>query len=229
MGLFGKKEICSICNRVESKVKLSNGCACQYCMNMSAAFLPAKKYKDVSVEEVRKALFDRQENCERLQQFTVTQKVSPYIEFDDNHRWWLLPDGLMGKKKNPKVFQYSDIISYELLEDGAPVIANVRQEVKSLQIKITVNNINCPMVYMPLICTHTKKNSMQYKFAMGIAQEILAILSVVSVDRSNGAENIRNTSNISNADEIVRFKELLDAGIITREEFEAKKKQLLGL
>ncbi len=85
------------------------------------------------------------------------------------------------------------------------------------------------MVYMPLICTHTKKNSMQYKFAMGIAQEILAILSVVSVDRSNGAENIRNTSNISNADEIVRFKELLDAGIITREEFEAKKKQLLGL
>ena len=30
-------------------------------------------------------------------------------------------------------------------------------------------------------------------------------------------------------DELKKFKELLDAGVITQEEFEAKKKQLLGL
>ena len=34
---------------------------------------------------------------------------------------------------------------------------------------------------------------------------------------------------ISTADEIKKFKDLLDAGIITQEEFDAKKKQLLGL
>lgn len=34
---------------------------------------------------------------------------------------------------------------------------------------------------------------------------------------------------ISNADELKKFKELLDMGIITQEEFDAKKKQLLGL
>lgn len=33
----------------------------------------------------------------------------------------------------------------------------------------------------------------------------------------------------SNADELIKFKELLDSGIITQEEFDAKKKQLLGL
>ena len=33
----------------------------------------------------------------------------------------------------------------------------------------------------------------------------------------------------SNADEIRKFKKLLDCGIITQEEFDAKKKQLLGL
>ena len=33
----------------------------------------------------------------------------------------------------------------------------------------------------------------------------------------------------SNADELAKFKSLLDSGIITQEEFEAKKKQLLGL
>lgn len=31
------------------------------------------------------------------------------------------------------------------------------------------------------------------------------------------------------ADEIAKFKELLDAGAITQEEYEAKKKQILGL
>ena len=33
----------------------------------------------------------------------------------------------------------------------------------------------------------------------------------------------------SSADELLKFKQLLDAGIITHEEFNAKKKQLLGL
>ena len=36
-------------------------------------------------------------------------------------------------------------------------------------------------------------------------------------------------SPLSGADEIKKYKELLDAGIITQEEFDAKKKQLLGL
>ena len=35
--------------------------------------------------------------------------------------------------------------------------------------------------------------------------------------------------NVSAADEITKFKQLLDTGIITQEEFDAKKKQLLGL
>lgn len=36
-------------------------------------------------------------------------------------------------------------------------------------------------------------------------------------------------ANYSNADELKKFKELLDCGIISQEEFDAKKKQLLGL
>ena len=37
------------------------------------------------------------------------------------------------------------------------------------------------------------------------------------------------TTSISVADEILKFKELLDQGILTQEEFDAKKKQLLTL
>ena len=37
------------------------------------------------------------------------------------------------------------------------------------------------------------------------------------------------TKELSAADEILKFKNLLDGGVITQEEFDAKKKQLLGL
>ena len=37
------------------------------------------------------------------------------------------------------------------------------------------------------------------------------------------------TNNISSADEIKKFKQLLDEGVISQEEFEAKKKQLIGI
>lgn len=41
--------------------------------------------------------------------------------------------------------------------------------------------------------------------------------------------NIQSGNNTSSADEILKFKALLDAGAITQEEFDAKKRQLLGL
>ena len=46
----------------------------------------------------------------------------------------------------------------------------------------------------------------------------------------NGSEIAQPVVNqVSDADELKKFKELLDMGIITQEEFDAKKKQLLGL
>lgn len=38
-----------------------------------------------------------------------------------------------------------------------------------------------------------------------------------------------SSKTISAAEEILKFKQLADAGVITQEEFEAKKKQLLGI
>ena len=51
-------------------------------------------------------------------------------------------------------------------------------------------------------------------------------------NQENKTENPIQTSNItqtSNTEELKKYKELLDSGIITQEEFDAKKKQLLGL
>lgn len=46
---------------------------------------------------------------------------------------------------------------------------------------------------------------------------------------SNNNYEYNNNSYTSNEDELIKYKELLDGGVITPEEFEETKKQLLGL
>ncbi len=55
----------------------------------------------------------------------------------------------------------------------------------------------------------------------------LVDLTDEDIAKINAQQN--GQSAISSADELKKFKELLDSGIITQEEFDAKKKQLLGL
>ncbi|MDO5143831.1 MAG: SHOCT domain-containing protein [bacterium] len=51
-----------------------------------------------------------------------------------------------------------------------------------------------------------------------------------AVDKAKQMKTSEKTNNaVSVADELKKFKELLDMGIITQEEFDAKKKHLLGL
>lgn len=56
-------------------------------------------------------------------------------------------------------------------------------------------------------------------------------LSKLLMERQHSEKqnNIQTNTTTSNADELKKYKELLDGGIITQEEFDAKKKQLLGL
>ena len=49
------------------------------------------------------------------------------------------------------------------------------------------------------------------------------------VEEAKNGGNNKVEPAVSTADELKKFKELLDMGIITQEEFDAKKKQLLGL
>ena len=57
------------------------------------------------------------------------------------------------------------------------------------------------------------------------------IIAKVQTENANQKTDTPSAAPIasSNADELKKYKELLDSGIITQEEFDAKKKQLLGL
>lgn len=62
---------------------------------------------------------------------------------------------------------------------------------------------------------------------------VLAILKrtslVVPKEEKQPQQVINNIQETSSADELKKYKDLLDSGVITQEEFDEKKKQLLGL
>ena len=56
------------------------------------------------------------------------------------------------------------------------------------------------------------------------------VVEISEEEYNNSTEDTKETKvQISAADEIKKYKELLDIGVITQEEFDAKKKELLGL
>ena len=65
-----------------------------------------------------------------------------------------------------------------------------------------------------------------------VGYEIHNCVSDLLIERQTkptAATAIKQEAPKSDADELKKYKELLDSGIITQEEFDAKKKQLLGL
>ena len=61
------------------------------------------------------------------------------------------------------------------------------------------------------------------------SNEIYTTISNLLIERQQTNDKFSASSQYDGADQIKKFKELLDMGIITQEEFDAKKKELLGL
>lgn len=72
----------------------------------------------------------------------------------------------------------------------------------------------------------TDENTVMFtKREQKMAEEIKEYIESILVNRSKP----QVAASVSGADEILKYKELLDQGVITEEEFRAKKKQLLGI
>lgn len=81
------------------------------------------------------------------------------------------------------------------------------------------------------IAVTTASGAIKFKYIKN-RDEIHCTISKLLVDRqnkTNAAPVIRQEIKQSGAEELKKYKELLDSGVISQEEFETKKKQLLGL
>jgi len=261
MGFFDLKATCINCQKEVglNRFKTAEGWICPNCFKLCGYSLTTpitrKTLSDIQADLEKNSL-----KKEKLSAFKATKKVGTFIEFDDINRQWLIPDGFFGGKKNPKIYSFDDIIEYELLEDdetitkgglGRAVAGGIlfggvgaivggvtggrktKTVINSLKIKITINDLANPTVYVTLINQKTKSDSIIYKTNYNAAQEILSTLSLIHKNNENQIKDIQTEESknvsISQADEILKFKALLDSGVITQEEFDAKKKQLLNL
>ncbi len=77
-----------------------------------------------------------------------------------------------------------------------------------------------------LICSGMFSFSKSNNFALELSNDIKEAYN--SYKQAPVSSSKLETS-ISSADEIMKYKNLLDAGVITQDEFEAKKKQILNL
>lgn len=253
MGLFGGKESCVLCGgktSALSKLKIVDGTICGDCRSKCSPLSMSLQHKNAAA--IRAHIQDRENNALRYQQFTPTDTAGDLLHIDRNTQTFCCPR--LGKK-NPDIFSFSELIDFELVEDGVSVTkgglgsavvggavfggvgaivgSNVGKKQKDMVSKMSVivnlRNEFVSKIDLPLITVETKKASFGHKAAKELGNQVMALLSVVSDTQAAQSAPQAPVAPISDADELLKFKQLLDAGIITQEEFDAKKKQILGL
>lgn len=261
MGLFGfgkKMTTCVACGEeteVESYKKLTDGgYICQKCFLMSR-YPKEVIYKKTS-EEMKDRIKELERRKEDLKTFQTTTRIDKFLCVDEKNKRWFVPDGPLGKAEYPLIHKFSDVVEFELLEDGGTitsggvgravagaalfggvgaVVGGVTGGKKSkavcysLQLKITLNTLENPTEYITFIKGETKSKDPIYRERYESAHKCLSMFQII-VDMCEKENSTTSSPQLIDvAGEIKKFKELLDMGAITQEEFDAKKKQLLGI
>ena len=158
-------------------------------------------------------------------------------------------------EKNPTYLKYEDIIECELIEDsettmntgllggaaggllfggvgaavGTVAGKNTKTKVKKISVSIITKVPGKSRVEIPLNNLEIKTKSMLYKQAIEVARDLLAeFKAIIDSNKTQGQTVTHIVENNSVADELMKFKQLLDAGAITQDEFEKQKRRILN-
>lgn len=219
----------------------------------------AKKAEATLEKQIKKQ--EQKEAVNRINAFKPDVKVGNILFIDSEKRQFKLK----GLANAMFVFDLDNINGYEVIENGSAVtsgglgraavgalafggvgaivgaVTGKKQStsfVDSMEIKITMNDIENPVAYINLINTKVKRSSLIYKSSLKLADQAIATLDAILNERDIGFPNIHDQDEIkqehdsqavSPIDEVRKYKELLDEGILTQEEFDLKKKELLNL
>lgn len=122
---------------------------------------------------------------------------------------------------------------------GAASSRKTKTICRDLRVRIIVNDLNSNQIIIPLINSETKTDSLVYKLAKKRAEEFTALFAVILADVQNeksankedkSVETIMSVNNNdNNYHEIEILHDLMTKGIISQDEFNDKKKKLLGM
>lgn len=255
MGIFSSEAIlCSLCGNptgVKSRVKLEDGYICGNCIDLCGGNLtPLKKPRTVlKVLDYEDYIMPRIANWKEME---ATDFLKPYIQANTKNKMLRIPYNSI-IPSFIHYFYFNELKKYEIVEDGRTVtegglgralvggllfggvgavvggVTGKRQtsnEILKLSLNITFDNEWVPEVSLDFISHKTSVYSSEYKEATKNIQEAAKFLDRIC-EQNSAEKSLTQTS--SAADEILKYKQLLDIGAITQEEFQAKKESLLNL
>lgn len=161
----------------------------------------------------------------------VTTKIGTFM-IDENKKKWFI-HGVN------YLFEYGDIIDFKYSETGGQ-IANasvasktlygtaITSQISGMSVVIHTKVQQYPALYVHLISnTVVKTDSMLYRLSKSNAETLIAKLTQITADNTNNISTAANNNSV--ADEIAKYKSLLDSGAITQDEYDKKKKELLSI
>ena len=111
-----------------------------------------------------------------------------------------------------------------------------KKTVDNLLLKINLRAIDFPCVIIPYITKTVKVTSNEYKKALGAAQQTISCIELIIEMMDEQRQQIKSEVNAAPTpaaadpvEQVKKLKELMDMGVLSQEEFEVKKRELLGL
>lgn len=176
------------------------------------------------------------------------------LAVDNEHYKWAV---VYPSSDEPHIFNFQDLISYEIIQNGEKVISGnagnaaagailfgtagaivgssskktISEMCHDLHIEIRVNNLNRSLLILPCSTGEIAVNCSIFQDRVQKAHEILSILSYIKSNAERINKDIQGSENTSEDiyAEIERLHNLKENGIITEEEFHRKKESLLGI
>ncbi|WP_321388736.1 SHOCT domain-containing protein [uncultured Enterococcus sp.] len=236
------------------KVKIATGdYVCKSCIKLAGlSTLSTSEISKISAmnkRQIQQKIKMRKDTARLKENFHPTEKCGIFAYFDDNSRIGVFKTGKFDMK--PKAFiPYKDIEDFKATEDDDQIVKSGlglaaaggliwgptgaivgaitgkgrkgKSFTSNLEITLVLKSGNKETIHF--ISDKTKHNSLSYKSIQPQFQQMVDKLEVI-LKENNRTTN--DSQQFDSADEIRKFKSLLDEGIISQEEFDKKKMQLL--
>ena len=126
MGLFGKKEECSICHTGKGKYESQDGMVCQECFAKCGRFVPTLGFsllKTFHQEEIESFINQNEMALNREKLFSPTLDIDNFAEFDYVNQLWRFNENSPGNMKvKPIVWGFDNFDDLEIIEDEKDII-----------------------------------------------------------------------------------------------------------
>lgn len=208
--------ICDECNEENEPIY-------DVCWNCSTeSEIAKKKYQEFSKEEVKK---------EKKEEEELIQKTVKIYSFNDIMESEIVVDGNTIVKTSTTSTIGRAVVGGVLTGGVGAVIGGVtgkkshNEMVNNIDLKICVNDSSNPFYKIRFLDTECKKGDFLYKTAYQNAERWHGIISTFI--KQSELKEIKNESASSDVNDLLKLKELLDAGLLTNEEFVEQKNKIL--